>query len=366
MLLIVAAAAASAAFFAAPPPAAPTNLQDTTVPVQDVAEPEPLATTTAALPATEPALEPTASAQPQAEAEPVELVAVPEPTASGLSDTDLNAAARAALVNIFCTTKAGGIFKPLSGSGVMIDSRGVILTNAHIAQYFLLRDYPHKDNIECAIRTGSPAQARYTAEPLYVSSAWIDANASQIDSKLAKGTGENDFALLYVTGAAEGVGPPPSSFAALPYKKSAASVGERMLLAAYPAGFLSGETIATNLYPTSAFTYVLKLFTFKDPKQIDLLSAGGSVVSQSGASGGAMVRTDGSLAGLIATAVLEGSTGERDLRAITMAHIDRSLAAAGLGSLSDLLSGNLATKTLDFNQDVAPALTKKLTDALED
>ena len=31
--------------------------------------------------------------------------------------------------------------KAISGSGVIIDSRGVILTNAHLAEYFLLKDY---------------------------------------------------------------------------------------------------------------------------------------------------------------------------------------------------------------------------------
>ena len=50
------------------------------------------------------------------------------------SSEELNLKARRALVNILCTTKRGGLFSPISGSGVFIDPRGVILTNAHVGQ----------------------------------------------------------------------------------------------------------------------------------------------------------------------------------------------------------------------------------------
>ncbi|MEK7068190.1 MAG: serine protease, partial [Patescibacteria group bacterium] len=254
--------------------------------------------------------------------------------------------------------------KPLSGSGIIIDSRGVVLTNAHIAQYFLLRDYPRKGNIDCMLRTGSPAAPRYRATLLYIPTAWVEENAAQIDSQNAKGTGENDFALLYITEATEGSLSNP--FPTLTPKSGVPARGDRMLLVAYPAGFLSGETIAQNLYPTSAFGIVSKKYTFNDQAKTDLFSVGASVVSQAGSSGGAAVRTDGTLAGIIATAILEGTTGEREVRAITVAHINNSLAAAGKVSLTQLLSGDLAQKAEDFNDDAAPRLTQLLKDALKD
>src|SRR3989338_2839263 len=71
----------------------------------------------------------------------------------------INQKTREALVNIFCVTKSGGIFKPASGSGIIIDKRGIILTNAHVAQYFLLKDYLEQNFIECIVRVGSPARA---------------------------------------------------------------------------------------------------------------------------------------------------------------------------------------------------------------
>src|ERR1700733_7735385 len=69
-----------------------------------------------------------------------------QPIVPSLSSTELNTQTRAALVNIECTTIAGGTFEPISGSGVVIDSDGVILTNAHVAQFFLLRDYGQSNN----------------------------------------------------------------------------------------------------------------------------------------------------------------------------------------------------------------------------
>ena len=164
-------------------------------------------------------------------------------------------------------------------------------------------------------------------------------------------------------------GTPLAARGALPYlpaKHATISAGERMLVAAYPAELVGGETIADNFYPTTAFANVIQKYTFEDTRNTDLFSVGGSVVSQSGSSGGAAVRADGTLAGLISTASLDGATSERQLRAITIGHINRSLAAQGAGSLATLLEGNLQSKALTFESETAPRLIDLLVDALED
>lgn len=265
-----------------------------------------------------------------------------------LSATDLNTQTRAALINIECTTLAGGAFNPISGSGIVIDSRGVILTNAHVGQFFLLRDYVRPDNIDCVIRTGSPAQTEFHAALLYLPPAWIDKNASQIVSQEPTGNGENDFALLYITGTTDGA-PLPASFPHLAMSTAAPDVGGPMLLAAYPAGFLSGQLIATNLYASSAFAYVTQLLSFSNSTtKVDLFSIGGSIESQAGSSGGAAVRGDGTLAGIIATATLANDTGARDLRAITIDYINRELQSFGKGGFVPFLTGDLSAKAAAF------------------
>ena len=288
------------------------------------------------------------------------------PQEPAIDPSTLNTQTRNALVNILCTTKAGGSFKPISGSGVIIDSRGVVLTNAHVGQYFLLQDYPTDGNVDCILRTGSPARSMYRAELLYLPTAWIDTNASQIVQEQGTGTGEHDYAFLHITGPTGPSIPFPTTFPSIAMTGSLPTPGDSMLLAAYPAGFLDGQTIALNLFITSAYAAVRGLFTFDNPQQVDLFSIGGTIVSQGGSSGGAVVRAeDGKLAGIIVTSTAAASTAERDLRAITIAHINRTLAAEGQGGLAELLSQNLSDGAAAFASSTAKAELKKLKDAIE-
>ncbi|MDO8517922.1 MAG: serine protease [bacterium] len=277
----------------------------------------------------------------------------------------INAQTRTALVNILCVTKSGGYLHPISGSGVIIDGTGVILTSAHVGQYFLLRDYPTPGNVDCIVRTGSPAYPTYNAKLLYLPPVWVNANAAQIVAQDARGTGENDYSFLLVTSTTGG-SPLPAAFAPVPITTNTPQRGDPVLLASYPAGFLEGSTITMSLYASSAFTTVAELFSFADLGTVDLLSVGGTVVSQAGSSGGAVVRQqDGALLGIIATATVGTTTASRDLHAITLAHIDRSLNAHGKGGLLQILSGDLQAKAAAFNATVAQTEKHQLIDVLE-
>ena len=137
-------------------------------------------------------------------------------------------------------------------------------------------------------------------------------------------------------------------------------VGDGVLLAAYPAGFLDGQTIEMNLFAASTFTNIGQIFVFDKADGVDLVSVGGTPVSQAGSSGGAVVRTqDGSLTGIIVTATASSTTSGRDLRALTIGHINRSLQA-GLGGIATFLSGNINALADTFNREIAPLLTQKL------
>jgi hypothetical protein len=298
---------------------------------------------------------------------PAATVAVPTApvvTIPTKTQEEVNELARAALINILCLPQTG--LSGISGSGVIVDSRGVILTNAHIGQYFLLRNYLTAGNVTCTIRVGSPAEERYTATLLYLPPAWVAANASQLKSTKALGTGEHDYAFLLITGRTLPGAALPESFPRLHMDRGYVDVGDPMLLAAYPAGFLSGEIIQKSLYAGSAVAYVTQLFSFSGDKKVDLFSVGGTVISQSGSSGGAAVRLrDGKLAGIFVTSSSAASTGERDLRAVSLGHIDDSLKAQNQGGLAELLTGSLAAKAAEFNAKVAPGLTAALETVLK-
>lgn len=263
-----------------------------------------------------------------------------------------------ALVNILCIADPASPVGSISGSGIIIDPLGTILTNAHIAQEFLLKDYPEKDTISCTIRIGSPATAAYTADLAYISPLWVVENQEAIAQESPKGTGKDDFALLTITGPSE-FGKMPESFPYIPLTFDEAQIGDVVISAGYPASFLSSEAIRRNLVQISAAGVVEDVFTFLQTT-VDVLSLGGVPLAQQGASGGAVVRSDGSLIGLVVTSSLEESTQERDLRAISTGHIARSFNGQHSGQFTDYALGNITGNYENFKANVAPQLTELL------
>ncbi len=282
-----------------------------------------------------------------------------------IPSADINAQARASVVNILCNVGGAGSLNPISGTGIIIDPSGIVVTNAHVGQFFLLRDYPVKNNIDCIIRTGNPARATYRAELLYFPFVWMQQNAQKIISQNPTGTGERDYSLLYITGRIDGTSLPASFPYLSPYVGDVFNLDDEILLAGYPAGFIEGITIQTNLFASSAFGKINEIFTFKDGGAADLISIPGTILSQKGASGGAAVRSsDGKIVGLIATATQADNTAQRDLRAITMGHIDRTLTEDTGHNLRYVLTTDPQASPRLFNLTLAPTLTKMLTTVL--
>jgi S1-C subfamily serine protease len=274
------------------------------------------------------------------------------------SEAELYALGRAAIVNIYCQSK--GSLSSISGSGVVIDPRGVILTNAHVAQYMLLAT-ESRMNMECFIRTGSPSQNRYKADILFLPSAWIAEHAEDIIAKRPKGTGEHDYALLVISNTLDGT-PLPTSFPHLPVdtREAIAFTSDRVLLAGYPAEFAIKSTGGSSiLYPASVFTKIGDLMTFGE-RSVDLVALGGAVLAQSGSSGGAAINLWGQLVGIISTTSDGSTTAERELRAITLAYIDRDLAAQSGSSLDSFLSGDIHAKASVFMRNHVSNLAQTL------
>ena len=80
-------------------------------------------------------------------------------------------------------------------------------------------------------------------------------------------------------------------------------------------------------------------------------------MAQGGASGGAVVNQWGSLVGIIVTSSTGDTTAERDLRAVTMSHVNASVASeTGLDLQEYLGSGNFSEKISTFSTKTAPKL----------
>lgn len=274
-----------------------------------------------------------------------------------------NEDARAATVNIFCTTKYGGSFNPASGSGIIIDKRGVILTNAHVAYYFLREDYPVDDFIDCVIRTGSPARNTYRANLLYLPTQWVKDNAKLMAQGERKSLGENDFALLLITESTNPEIPLPDSFPFIPpdIREEMLVPGVPVMLSGYPAEFLGGITVALNLYPVTTLSTIQSLYYISDSNNIDIVDFVGNIAAQDGSSGGGAINLEtGTLLGIVATRTTGDTTEDRDLNALTLSYVNRDMIAELGVSLADFLAGELAETAKTFNQNVVPALTEIL------
>jgi S1-C subfamily serine protease len=274
----------------------------------------------------------------------------------------INNNGRKVIVNILCTTD-GNELSPISGTGVIVGQSGLILTNAHIGQYLLLKDFRKPDSISCVARTGSPAYPKYKLELVYISPTWVNANKRLLKEENPKGTGENDYAFLRISSNVDN-SPLPQGFYYVPMNISEDIARlQPVLLISYPAGFLGGLSILQDLNITSSVTLVSDLFTYSQ-NTIDLISVPGTVLSQKGSSGGAVIDRFTTLIGIITTSTEGETTDKRDLRAITLAYINRSLQSEFGISLEQFIQADPAEFAKKFQEITAPTLTKIITDEL--
>ena len=253
---------------------------------------------------------------------------------------------RAALVNIMCYAPASSSLHSISGSGVIIDSKGVILTNAHVAQYFLLAD----QGVTCVIRNGSPAADQYEAKLEYLSPAWVAENAGVLTERMPTGTGEHDYALLAITSSATEK-PLPAYFPAISLASAPPRQGSDVVIASYGAQFLNTVQIQTDLFPTVVYGSVKGVFTFATTS-VDVLALGGSAAAQEGSSGGGVANGESQLVGLITTSTVTGATATRSLNAITVSYIRADYAAQTGSSLESLLAQDPASAAQAFAQQI--------------
>jgi len=267
-----------------------------------------------------------------------------------------------ALVNIFCTFTTNTHIRTTTGTGFFVNNNGVILTNAHVAQFLLLEKTNALGEADCVIRTGNPAAPRYQAELLYIPPAWVEEHAAMIDVAAPIGTGERDYALLYVTTGIENE-PLPASFPNLAVATNLlprAIKGTTVTAAGYPAESLLRGDMLSDLIPKQATTQLTELYTFGS-NYADVISIQGSSIGEHGSSGGPIIDESGKVIGMIATRGNDELDGVGSLRAITLSHINRTIEEETGYSFTRNISGDVAYRGQVFTDTMAPFLTGLLT-----
>lgn len=268
-----------------------------------------------------------------------------------------------ALVNIYCEHKNGRNIKVSTGTGFFVDTSGIILTNAHVAHFLLMDDII--GDTTCVIRTGNPAEAQYVADLLYISPQWVRDNAGLFASQQPKGTGERDYALLYITGGIDDQ-PTPDSYPALPFDTElmrTSSVDDTVYVAGYPAESVYQTNARAPLIPKLATTTIAELMTFGS-NYADVFSIRGTEVGEHGASGGPVVTQNGNTIGMISTKGDDESFGEGALRAITMSYIDRTIKEETGFGFRQNLAGDIPYRASLFRETIVPFLKITLSQEL--
>ena len=127
---------------------------------------------------------------------------------------------------------------------------------------------------------------------------------------------------------------------------------------------MGGTSIQKTLYAVSTIVQIKEIFTFSE-NLTDLISFGGNIAAQQGASGSAIVDENNHIIGIVVTSTDAETTSERDLRALTLSHIDRALLKETGSGLLELLSGDAAVSSALFRSTRAPVLTELLLQAIE-
>jgi hypothetical protein len=279
------------------------------------------------------------------------------PNKTEIQNQETNENIKDVVVNIICNQKNKNLITINSGSGVIISPQGVVITNAHIAQYFLLNK---SLKYSCALYKENIPTFGYTAELIFISPDWIRENSAIIKTKSPRGTGENDYAFLYITGNTNPTLSKPDSF---PYAQInidyRPKIGDEISIAGYPGApnSLADITKSVNLKLDNQNS-IKDILTFGN-NQMDIISTENSPVAFRGASGGGIFKRK--TLDLIGVTVTTGGFEETSyINALTTRYINRDLKQDFDMTIFELISGDLLKKSENFWENYGESLAEIL------
>jgi hypothetical protein len=279
------------------------------------------------------------------------------PPKENLSSTENSFNIEDVVVNIVCQRKSGNFTNVSTGSGVVIDPEGVVITNAHVGQFMLLEDYKGESLMSCALYRENIPTFGYKADIIYISPDWVSENFDLINSVKPHGTGEDDYALLKITKNTNPTLRLPRKFSYANFSTSFnVDVDDRVTVAGYPGAPASILDISSSGVLKKDTVRIKDVFTFRN-NEIDVLSTEKSIVGARGASGGGVFLND-LLVGIIVTT--NGDQHDAEINAITIPYINRDLKYDTNKDIEYYLSESFSNKISDFGNKYGKELSDLL------
>jgi len=211
--------------------------------------------------------------------------------------------------------------------------------------------------MKCGVYRENIPTFGYTVDILHISPDWIEQNFNLINSESPRGTGEFDYAFLYITGNTNPAFKKPLSF---PYSEISLveeyKEGTRVDVAGYPGAPQNIVDIAKAGTLKQDNVEIKDVFTF-NKRSIDIFSTEKTEVGARGASGGG-VFADGKLIGIISTT--NGAQNNAEINAITTSYINNDLKDTSGLEISGLIKSNLYKSVLEFSKGYGASLAELL------
>lgn len=233
-----------------------------------------------------------------------------------LSDRDFYDRNAMAIIQVFCITPG----KFFAASGAIVSQRGLVLTNAHVAE--IVRD-AGPDN--CQARHGSPADPFAKLGIVFIADTTAKIGNTEVP--------QTDFAFLRLAD-------PTEPFRAAEIGMADAADGATLLTLGYPSEFLQVLTASNNATLVFSSLVVAGFADLDgDATTAEAYLFRGGLALQQGSSGTAIFNPAGKIVGLMFATTKGETTAKREGVALTMSYIDTVLqAATGQGLLEFIAS----------------------------
>ena len=233
------------------------------------------------------------------------------PPPPALKEAEFYARYAPAVIQIFCRTPQ----EIFAASGVIVNERGLILTNAHVGEVV-----KRSGEENCQARHGNPAERFAGIQIIFIADSALKIPETEVPQR--------DVAFLRLVG-------PEEPFAVASIALAFVERGTTLLTLGYPSEFLEGITTTSNSNLVFSSLRVDEYADVDDDKTTaEAYVSKGGIALQQGSSGTALFQPSGPIVGLIFATTEGATTGDRQGIALTTPYIDKILRReAGQGLL---------------------------------